>query len=104
MTQAHDTRLLDGEAARNPEVASLVRKYREALTSSGTPVSLILESAGSRRIQVIREVRSMTGLGLSEASRLVAHPPAVVLSDTTPEAAAAWAVRLRAAGAVVRQE
>jgi large subunit ribosomal protein L7/L12 len=48
---------------------------------------VILEAAGDKKIQVIKEVRSLTSLGLKEAKDLVDGTPKPVLEKVTKEAA-----------------
>ena len=62
-------------------------------------VDVILESAGDKKIQVIKEVRALTSLGLKEAKDLVEAAPKPVLEKVTREAAAKAKEALEAAGA-----
>ena len=62
---------------------------------------VILEAAGEKKIQVIKEVRSLTSLGLKEAKDLVDGTPATVLEKATKEAAAKAKEALEGAGATV---
>jgi large subunit ribosomal protein L7/L12 len=62
---------------------------------------VILEAAGEKKIQVIKEVRSLTSLGLKEAKDLVDGAPKPVLEKATKEAAAKAKDALEAAGARV---
>ena len=62
---------------------------------------VILESAGDKKIQVIKEVRALTSLGLKEAKDLVEAAPKAVLEKVTREAAAKAKEALEAAGAAV---
>src|ERR1700712_3454969 len=48
-------------------------------------VDVILEAAGDKKIQVIKEVRSLTSLGLKEAKDLVEAAPKAVLEKVTKE-------------------
>ena len=64
-------------------------------------VDVILESAGDKKIQVIKEVRALTSLGLKEAKDLVEAAPKAVLEKVTREAAAKAQEALEAAGASV---
>src|SRR6187200_2246308 len=50
-------------------------------------VDVILEAAGEKKIQVIKEVRSLTSLGLKEAKDLVEAAPKAVLEKVTKEVA-----------------
>ena len=60
---------------------------------------VILESAGDKKIQVIKEVRTLTSLGLKEAKDLVEGAPKPVLEKVNKEAADKAAAALEAAGA-----
>jgi large subunit ribosomal protein L7/L12 len=62
---------------------------------------VILESAGDKKIQVIKEVRSLTSLGLKEAKDLVEAAPKAVLEKVNKEAAGKAREALEAAGATV---
>ncbi|KAB1656717.1 50S ribosomal protein L7/L12 [Pseudoclavibacter chungangensis] len=62
---------------------------------------VILESAGDKKIQVIKEVRTLTSLGLGEAKALVDGAPKPVLEGVNKEAAEKAKEALEAAGATV---
>ena len=62
---------------------------------------VILESAGDKKIQVIKEVRSLTSLGLKEAKDLVDGAPKTVLEKVNKEAAEKAKAALEGAGASV---
>jgi len=62
---------------------------------------VVLEAAGDKKIQVIKEVRALTSLGLKEAKDLVEEAPKVVLEKVNKEAAAKAKEQLEAAGATV---
>ena len=62
---------------------------------------VILEAAGEKKIQVIKEVRSLTSLGLKEAKDLVDAAPSTVLEKATKEAADKAKAALEGAGATV---
>ena len=64
-------------------------------------VDVILEAAGDKKIQVIKEVRSLTSLGLKEAKDLVEAAPKAVLEKVNKEAAGKARDTLEAAGATV---
>ena len=66
-----------------------------------TEFDVILESAGEKKIGVIKEVRALTDLGLKEAKDLVEAAPMPVLEKVTKEAAAKAKEQLEAAGASV---
>jgi large subunit ribosomal protein L7/L12 len=62
---------------------------------------VILEAAGDKKIQVIKEVRSLTSLGLKEAKDLVDGTPKAVLEKVNKEAADKAKAALEGAGATV---
>ena len=62
---------------------------------------VVLEGAGDKKIQVIKEVRSLTSLGLKEAKDLVDTAGAVVLEKVNKETAEKAKAALEAAGAKV---
>ena len=62
---------------------------------------VILEAAGDKKIQVIKEVRALTSLGLKEAKELVDGAPKAVLEGANKEAAEKAKAQLEGAGATV---
>jgi large subunit ribosomal protein L7/L12 len=62
---------------------------------------VILEAAGDKKINVIKEVRALTSLGLKEAKELVEAAPKPVLEKATKDAAAKAKEALEGAGATV---
>ena len=62
---------------------------------------VILEAAGDKKIQVIKEVRALTSLGLKEAKELVDGAPKAVLEGANKEAAEKAKAQLEGAGASV---
>src|SRR5260370_6231851 len=62
---------------------------------------VILEAAGDKKIQVIKEVRSLTSLGLKEAKDLVDGAPKTVLEKVNKESAEKGRAALEGAGATV---
>src|SRR2546430_6578879 len=66
-----------------------------------TEFDVILGGAGDKKIQVIKEVRALTNLGLKEAKDLVDGAPKAVLEKVTKEDAEKAKAQLEAAGASV---
>jgi large subunit ribosomal protein L7/L12 len=66
-----------------------------------TEFTVILASAGAQKIQVIKEIRAITGLGLKEAKDLVDGAPKTVKEGASKEDAAQMKEKLEAAGATV---
>jgi large subunit ribosomal protein L7/L12 len=62
---------------------------------------VILDSVGDKKIQVIKEVRALTSLGLGEAKALVDGAPKPVLEGANKETADKAKAQLEAAGATV---
>jgi large subunit ribosomal protein L7/L12 len=66
-----------------------------------TAFDVVLEAAGEKKIQVIKEVRALTSLGLGEAKAVVDGAPGVVLEGVSKEAAEKAKAVLEEAGATV---
>ena len=66
-----------------------------------TEFSVGLKEAGAKKIQVIKVVRELTGLGLKEAKDLVDGAPSVVKAGVTKEEAASMKAKLEEQGATV---
>jgi large subunit ribosomal protein L7/L12 len=66
-----------------------------------TEFDVILEAAGDKKIQVIKEVRALTSLGLKEAKDLVDGAPKPVLEAADKDAAEKAKAALEGAGATV---
>jgi large subunit ribosomal protein L7/L12 len=73
----------------------------EAPVEEQDEFDVILEAAGDKKIQVIKEVRSLTSLGLKEAKDLVDGAPKTVLEKVNKEAADKAKAALEGAGATV---
>jgi large subunit ribosomal protein L7/L12 len=66
-----------------------------------TSFNVVLKNFGDKKIQVIKEVRALTGLGLKEAKDLVEGAPKPVKENLSKEDAEAAKEKLEAVGAVV---
>ncbi len=66
-----------------------------------TEFDVILSSSGDKKIQVIKEVRAITSLGLKEAKALVDEAPKPVKQGVSKEEAASIKQKLEEVGAVV---
>ncbi|MCR2052804.1 50S ribosomal protein L7/L12 [Actinomyces bowdenii] len=73
----------------------------EAAAEEKDEFDVILEAAGDKKIQVIKEVRALTSLGLKEAKELVDGAPKAVLEGANKEAAEKAKEQLEGAGATV---
>ncbi|MCH2162504.1 MAG: 50S ribosomal protein L7/L12 [Phycisphaerales bacterium] len=66
-----------------------------------TEFDVVLESAGEKKIQVIKVVREVTGLGLKEAKAMVDDAPAAVKEKASKEEAEELKTKLEEAGGTV---
>src|SRR5690606_12250097 len=73
----------------------------EAAAEEKTEFDVVLESAGDKKIAVIKEVRALTSLGLKEAKELVDAAPKALLEGVAKDAAEKAKEALEAAGATV---
>ena len=73
----------------------------EEAAEEQTEFDVVLTSAGASKIQVIKEVRAITSLGLKEAKELVDSAPKPVKEGVTKEEAEEIKTKLEAAGAQV---
>ncbi|HEY2489987.1 MAG TPA: 50S ribosomal protein L7/L12 [Streptosporangiaceae bacterium] len=73
----------------------------EAAAEEQDEFDVVLEAAGDKKIQVIKEVRSLTSLGLKEAKDLVDGAPKPVLEKVNKESADKAKAALEGAGATV---
>ena len=71
-----------------------------AAAEEQTEFSVILKEAGGKKIQVIKVVREITGLGLKEAKDMVDGAPQVVKAGATKDEAAQIKAKLEEQGAV----
>ena len=72
-----------------------------AVAEEQTEFAVTLKEAGAKKIQVIKVVRELTGLGLKEAKDLVDSAPSVVKAGVTKDEAAAMRAKLEDQGAAV---
>ncbi|MGI6086457.1 MAG: 50S ribosomal protein L7/L12 [Kiritimatiellia bacterium] len=72
-----------------------------AAAAEQTEFTVVLASVGAQKIQVIKEVRAITGLGLKESKDLVEGAPKPVKEGVSKEEAAKLKEQLEAAGAKV---
>ncbi|MCD7780289.1 MAG: 50S ribosomal protein L7/L12 [Candidatus Gastranaerophilales bacterium] len=88
-------------AAAPVAVAAVAAPAGEAAAEEVSEVSVILASAGANKIAVLKEVRTITGLGLKEAKDLVDGAPKPIKENIKKEDAEAIKKQLEAAGATV---
>ncbi|MDA0874464.1 MAG: 50S ribosomal protein L7/L12 [Bacteroidetes bacterium] len=72
-----------------------------AAAEEQTEFDVILKSAGEKKINVIKEVRAITGLGLKEAKDMVDGAPSTVKEQVSKDEAASIKAQLEGAGAEV---
>jgi large subunit ribosomal protein L7/L12 len=72
-----------------------------AAVEEQTEFSVILKEAGAKKIQVIKVVRELTGLGLKEAKDLVDGAPKTIKENVSKDEAAQIKAKLEAEGAGV---
>jgi large subunit ribosomal protein L7/L12 len=72
-----------------------------AAAEEQTEFTVVLKEAGGKKIQVIKVVREITGLGLKEAKDLVDGAPKSVKENVSKDEAATLKAKLEAEGAVV---
>jgi large subunit ribosomal protein L7/L12 len=72
-----------------------------AAVEEQTEFAVILKEAGGKKIQVIKVVRELTGLGLKEAKDLVDGAPKAVKENVSKDEAAQIKAKLEAEGATV---
>jgi large subunit ribosomal protein L7/L12 len=73
----------------------------ETAAEEKTDFTVLLTAAGDKKINVIKEVRTITGLGLKEAKDLVESAPKELKAGVSKEDANAFKEKLEAAGATV---
>ncbi|MGH3319793.1 MAG: 50S ribosomal protein L7/L12 [Streptosporangiaceae bacterium] len=69
-----------------------------------TAFDVVLESAGDKKIQVIKEVRGLTSLGLKEAKELVESAPKPILEGVDKESADKAKEALEGVGATITEK
>ena len=93
-----------GVSAAAPVAVAAVTSDSDASAASAeekTEFEVVLTSAGASKINVIKEVRSITGLGLKEAKDLVEAAPKSVKEGASKDEAEEIKGKLEAAGATV---
>ena len=88
-------------AAAPVAVAAAPAAGGEAAAEEKDSFTIVLTAAGEKKINVIKEVRTITGLGLKEAKDLVEAAPKDVKENVSKEEAAEIKEKLEAAGATV---
>jgi large subunit ribosomal protein L7/L12 len=90
-----------GVSAAAPVAAAAPAAAAAAPAAEKTEFTVVLTDAGDKKINVIKEVRAITGLGLKEAKDLVEGAPKEVKADVNKDEAAKIKKQLEDAGAKV---
>jgi large subunit ribosomal protein L7/L12 len=90
-----------GVSAAAPVAAATAAGPAAAAVEEKTEFTVMLTAAGDKKIEVIKEVRAITGLGLKEAKDLVEAAPKAVKEGINKADAEAAKKKLEAAGAKV---
>ena len=88
-------------AAAPVAVAAAPAAGSEAAGEEKSEFTVVLAAAGDKKINVIKEVRTITGLGLKEAKDLVEGAPKELKAGISKDEADAMKTQLEAAGATV---
>jgi large subunit ribosomal protein L7/L12 len=90
-----------GVSAAAPAAAAAPTAAAAAPAAEKTEFTVVLTEAGDKKINVIKEIRAITGLGLKEAKDLVEAAPKEVKADVNKDEAAKIKKQLEDAGAKV---
>jgi len=90
-----------GVSASAPVAVAAAVGGEAAVAEEQTEFSVILEGMGDKKIQVIKAVREVTGLGLKEAKALVESAPTAVKEGLPKDEAEALKAKLEETGAIV---
>ncbi|MEO7199153.1 MAG: 50S ribosomal protein L7/L12 [Dokdonella sp.] len=90
-----------GVSAAAPVAAAAGPAAAAAPVEEQTEFTVNLKAIGEKKVEVIKVVRAITGLGLKEAKDLVESAPAVVKDSVSKDEAAKFQKDLEAAGASV---
>ena len=90
-----------GVSAAAPVAAAAGPAAAAAPVEEKTEFTVILKAAGEKKVEVIKAIRAITGLGLKEAKDLVESAPATVKDAASKDDSAKFKKELEAAGATV---
>jgi large subunit ribosomal protein L7/L12 len=90
-----------GVSAAAPVAAAAPAAAAAAPVEEKTEFTVVLKSAGEKKVEVIKAVRAITGLGLKEAKDLVESAPSTVKDAVSKDDSAKFKKELEAAGATV---
>ena len=88
-----------GVTAAAPVAAAAAPVEEEGPAAGPTEVSLFVKSCGASKVQVIKAVQAITGLGLMDAKKLVDQAPVAIKEHISPVEAEEHKKALEAAGA-----
>jgi len=90
-----------GVSAAAPVAAAAAAAAPAAAVEEKTEFNVILKAAGANKLNVIKEVRALTGLGLKEAKDLVDNAPGTIKESIPKAEAESIKEKLVAAGAEI---
>jgi large subunit ribosomal protein L7/L12 len=90
-----------GVSAAAPVAAAAGPVAAAAPVEEKTEFTVVLKATGEKKVEVIKAVRAITGLGLKEAKDLVESAPATVKDAASKDDSAKFKKELEAAGATV---
>lgn len=90
-----------GVSAAAPMAMAVAAPAAAAAEEEQTEFDVVLTAIGDKKIQVIKEVRAVTGLGLKEAKAVVDEAPKAVKEKVTKEEAEEIKGKLEEAGATI---
>jgi len=90
-----------GVSAAAPVAVAAVAADAGAEAEEQTEFAVMLTGVGDKKIQVIKEVRALTGLGLKEAKALVESAPCAVKEGLSKDEADAMKAKLEETGAII---
>ncbi len=90
-----------GVSAAAPQAAAIATAAPVAVAEEKSTFTVILTNAGATKIQVIKELRTLTSLGLKEAKDLVDGAPKTIKENATKEEADKMKKALEAQGAKI---
>ncbi|HWU52485.1 50S ribosomal protein L7/L12 [Tahibacter sp. UC22_41] len=90
-----------GVSAAAPVAVAAGPAAAAAPVEEKTEFTVVLKAAGEKKVEVIKAVRAITGLGLKEAKDLVESAPSTVKDAVSKDDSAKFKKELEAAGATV---
>jgi large subunit ribosomal protein L7/L12 len=97
----HELEDVFGVSAAAPVAVSAAPAAGEAAAEAKDNFDVVLEGFGDNKLQVVKAVKELSGLGLKEAKDLVENVPSTILEGAKTDDANAAKEKLEAAGAAV---